>query len=108
MTIATVDRLMHHATAFERNAENYRRRNAQANVRDTDNYESRPGISVTIAAEPFQLATTTGDNTSCGNRKCEPTTLRDLRRTQVLGQHGHNATVERRNLNRPCERPEAR
>ncbi len=40
MTIAAIDRLVHHATVFGLNVESYRRRTAQANALERDNYVS--------------------------------------------------------------------
>ena len=48
MTVAFVDRLVHHATIFEMNVESYRRRAALERKRG----RGRPSTHVTIAANP--------------------------------------------------------
>jgi hypothetical protein len=47
MTIAAIDRLVHHATVFELNVESYRRRTAQANALERDNYVPPPDTALT-------------------------------------------------------------
>jgi DNA replication protein DnaC len=49
MTVAVVDRLVHHATIFEMNVESYRRRAALERKRGP----GRPAISATIKANPY-------------------------------------------------------
>ncbi|USX11099.1 IS21-like element helper ATPase IstB [Paraburkholderia fungorum] len=53
MTIAAIDRLVHHATVFELNVESYRRRTAQANALARDNYVPPPDAQRQLSDNPF-------------------------------------------------------
>ncbi len=53
MTIAAIDRLVHHATVFELNVESYRRRTAQANALDRDNYPPSSDGQRQLPPNPF-------------------------------------------------------
>ena len=55
MSIAAIDRLVHHATIFELNVESYRRRAAYAaatSLSDIENASEQPGDIETRADEP--------------------------------------------------------
>jgi DNA replication protein DnaC len=53
MTIAAIGRLVHHATVFELNVESYRRRTAQANALERDNYVPPPDAQRQLSDNPF-------------------------------------------------------
>ena len=53
MTIAAIDRLVHHATVFELNVESYRRRTAQANALERDNYPPSADAQRQLPPNPF-------------------------------------------------------
>jgi hypothetical protein len=62
MTVAVVDRLVHHATIFEMNVESYRRRAALERKRG----RGRPPIHTT--AKSFPIANVHGDAAYAGTR----------------------------------------
>jgi hypothetical protein len=58
MTLAAVDRLVHHATIFEMNVESYRRRSAMEAKRQ----RGRPASYATITNTPQIVAERQSDN----------------------------------------------
>jgi len=58
MTLAAVDRLVHHATIFEMNVESYRRRAALEEKRQRD----RPASSATIRTSTVPVAERQSEN----------------------------------------------
>ena len=53
MTIAAIEWLVRHATVFELNVESYRRRTAQANALQRDNYVPPPEAQRQLSDNPF-------------------------------------------------------
>jgi DNA replication protein DnaC len=68
MTVAAIDRLVHHATILEMNVESYRRRTALARVQSPDDATVSPGPVASATASPRRPSDTASDSDPLSGR----------------------------------------